>query len=312
MDAIMNEMPQTTAVSSDMPIKALAPWFGSKRTLGPVIVAELGKHTGFWDVFCGGLSILFAKPRCTIEVVNDLHRDLFNLAKVLQDRRLKRELQSRAMRTLFHESFLVEVRERMIAHPAVDAVPNVDRAMDYLVLSWFGRNGQAGLANTERNARACIRYTPFGGQPGRRWVSVTQSIGAWARRLSGVTMLNRDGFELLERICDQSGTAIYCDPPYIKKSDRYVHDFEPEDHKRLAAILSRFKSARVVVSYYDHPDLAGLYPGWTVVKQTMAKATSHVAKRGENNSVAYEVLLINGPSHTQISMPLLAQENANA
>lgn len=283
-----------------MRIKALAPWwFGGKRNLAPLIVQELGDHTAYWDVFCGGLSVLFAKPRCSMETVNDLHDDLINLAKVIQERRLSRELQARAGRTLFHESFLGEVRERMLANSRTEAIPDVDRAMDYLVLSWFGRNGQAGLADTEKSARACVRYTPFGGQPGRRWMSVTQSIHAWSRRLSGVTILNRDGFDLLERVYDQPGTAIYCDPPYLVKSDRYVHDFEPEDHRRLAGILSRFKRARVVVSYYDHPDLAALYPGWTVVGQTIAKASSHVSKRGENNSVAHEVLLINGPSYAQ-------------
>lgn len=37
-----------------------------------------------------------------------------------------------------------------------------------------------------------------------------------------------------------------------------------DDHARLAKELLRFKRARVVVSYYDDPRLAELYPDWTI------------------------------------------------
>ena len=39
-----------------MQIKALAPWFGGKRTLAPRIVAELGPHRAYWEPFCGSLA----------------------------------------------------------------------------------------------------------------------------------------------------------------------------------------------------------------------------------------------------------------
>lgn len=35
-----------------MKIKAIAPWFGSKRTLAPRIVEELGKHFAYWEANC--------------------------------------------------------------------------------------------------------------------------------------------------------------------------------------------------------------------------------------------------------------------
>ena len=33
-----------------MKTKCLAPWFGSKRTLAPQIVAALGEHNAYWEV----------------------------------------------------------------------------------------------------------------------------------------------------------------------------------------------------------------------------------------------------------------------
>ena len=69
---------------SDTPaITALAPWFGGKRTLAPVIVEELGGHRAYFEPFCGGCSVLWGKPVSSHETINDLHGDLINLAMVL-------------------------------------------------------------------------------------------------------------------------------------------------------------------------------------------------------------------------------------
>lgn len=65
-------------------IKAIAPWFGGKRTMAPAIVTELGKHSQYFEPFCGSMAVLFAKKPSQKETVNDLHGDLINLARVLQ------------------------------------------------------------------------------------------------------------------------------------------------------------------------------------------------------------------------------------
>ncbi len=67
-----------------MEIKALAPWFGSKRTLAPRIVEAIGKHTVYWEPFAGSMAVLFSKPQVSAETVNDLHGDLVNLARCIQ------------------------------------------------------------------------------------------------------------------------------------------------------------------------------------------------------------------------------------
>lgn len=113
--------------------------------------------------------------------------------------------------------------------------------------------------------------------------------------------------EVLSNIEDATHVSIYCDPPYLVKSDKYVHDFKAEDHRRLANLLMRFTKTRVVVSYYDHPDLAGLYPGWTVVHCPTTKALVNQGMRDQQGGqVAPEVLLINGPSLTDESAGTLS------
>lgn len=55
--------------TADMKVKALAPWFGGKRTLAPRVIAELGEHRDYWEPFCGSMAVLLAKPVATYETV---------------------------------------------------------------------------------------------------------------------------------------------------------------------------------------------------------------------------------------------------
>jgi DNA adenine methylase len=285
-----------------MDVTAIAPWFGSKRTLAPVIVAELGPHHTYFEPFCGSMAVLLSKPKVRMEAVNDLHGDLVNLARVIQHPVLGAMLYRRCRRTLMCEQTFREAAERWKARgipPAADE-PDLERACDFFYTSWVGRNGVVGTQSFNQGFAA--RYTPGGGHGGTRWQSAVSSIPAWRERLRDVTVLNRDGFELIEKISDEDGVAVYCDPPYIVKGAEYVHDFDAGDHDRLALLLSRFVRARIVVSYYDHPRLAELYPvskGWTVVEKPVTKAMVCGNGRGGGAVVAPEVLLINGESVTE-------------
>lgn len=279
---------------TDMKITAIAPWFGSKRTLAPQIVELMGKHKSYWEPFCGSMAVLFAKPVCSTETVNDMHGDLINLARVIQDPELGEKLYDKLSRTLCAERFFCESKERWISGECADGIMDIDRAYDYMVASWMGLNGVSG---TERyNYQFAVRWGDSGGHGAARWRAVTESIPAWHKRLRNVLILSRDAFDVVDNIADAGGVAIYCDPPYIEKSNKYIHDFKPEDHLRLAKSLLRFKKARVVVSYYDHPDLEDLYAGWEKIKIPKTRQSLRNATRGKKKKPAanrVEVLLMN-------------------
>ena len=96
---------------------------------------------------------------------------------------------------------------------------------------------------------------------------------------------------------------------------RYLHEFDhtgqdpdlfeqaagkkkkPNDHRRLAEILRGYKRARIVVSYYDCPEIRQLYDGWTFVDCAMNKQLHAQNGRGARKKVAPEVLIINGPEY---------------
>jgi DNA adenine methylase len=127
-------------MSDDMPIKALIPWFGAKRNLAPVIVEELGSHRAFWEPFCGSMAVLLAKPACCMETVNDLHGDLINLARVIQNAKVGPAFYRSLRRTLFHEDIHAEARALACSgEPPTDGTMNVARALAFFLMSWMGR-----------------------------------------------------------------------------------------------------------------------------------------------------------------------------
>ena len=279
-----------------MKIKALVPWFGSKRNMAPKIIEELGEHRAYWEPFCGSMAVLLAKPAATMETVNDLNGDLINLSNVLVKKGTAIELYENLSRMFMHEELFREAAQRWRDRGRLPAPrkPDVNLACDYFICSWMGRNGVAGTHSY--NQGFCARYTKNGGHAATRFVSAVESIPDWHQRMRQVTILSRDAFELIDKIEDAPCVCMYVDPPYIEKGAKYIHDFEQGDHARLADCLSRFKKTRVVLSYYDHESLGDLYPGWTKVEHHTRKSLANASHRRPGKTIAPEILLINGPS----------------
>lgn len=285
---------------SPMKISAIAPWFGSKRTLAPTIVKELGKHSAYWEPFCGSMAVLMSKPECRQETVVDLHGDLINLARVVRRNDTGAELYRKLRRTLMHEETMRDAWAVLAGEMEPHALPDVERAWAFFVTSWMGRNGSVGTEGHARTATFCIRYTANGGDSATRFRGAVESIPMWRRRMRNVTILNRDALKVIEKIADEPSCVIYADPPYLIKGSKYIHDFGDgfmgeDDHARLALALRRFKKTRVVVSYYDSPRLAELYPGW--LKRCVYLNKNMAVSSGGKAKDAPEVLLINGPSY---------------
>jgi DNA adenine methylase len=294
-------------------IKAIAPWFGGKRTLAPKVVEQLGKHTQYFEPFCGSMAVLFAKEPSQKETVNDLHADLVNLvnlANVLSRISSAEDLYDRLSRTLFSQGILETARLQLERNDGQD---HVERAYWYFLASWMGRNGTAGTARLDY--QIAVRWTKNGGSPTVRFRNATESIPWWHERLKNVVILRRDAFSIIDRFEDCEGTVIYADPPYTSQTrgdgksvkngggGKYLHEFDhtgglfEDDHSRLAEILRGYRNARVVVSYYDCDRVRELYDGWTFIDCTMKKQLHAQNGRGARQKTAPEMLIVNGPAY---------------
>lgn len=294
-------------MASDMKIKAIAPWFGGKRTMAPLVATELGAHIQYFEPFCGSMAVLFAKDPSRNETVNDLHTDLINLSLCLQSELDAVWVYERCQRSMVGDPLLNNARAYFAEQPAEAAVPCRERAYWYFVSSWMSRNGVAGMER--QDFQLAVRWTHGGGSPTVRWRSATESIPAWHQRLQNVVILNRDAFKIIPKFDDTAATAIYVDPPYPRESrshGSYLHEFSEGDdlfggdsHVELARLLGKFKYARVVISSYDCERVRELYAGWNFVNHAREKNLHNQNGRGSRRADAPEVLIINGPSYAK-------------
>lgn len=273
-----------------METTALAPWFGSNRTLAHHVGDLLTGCSWVGVPFAGGMSeIGHIKARTVL--VSDLHRHLINLARVVACDFLRPVLVRKLRRAVFHPDELDEAQERCkVREPVNDR--DVVAAFDYFVCVWMGRSSIAGTED-EFHGRLSTRWNAGGGDSNVRYRSAVRSLASFsmtARRCSFSVM---DAFDFLPRCEDKEGHGIYCDPPFPGAGRGYRHnggDTDAEEEAwqtRLASSLSRFERTRVVIRFYDHPLVRNLYPeiAWRFVPLA--------GGRTQANKVAPEVLLVN-------------------
>lgn len=200
-----------SSIVHEMKIKAFAPWFGGKRTMAEDIIAEAGPHTQWFNPCCGALSIELTKAPSQKETVNDLHGDITNLARVLQDIDAAEKMYGRLQRVVMCDGLLDDAG-KYLASGAVGDEPDPERAYWYFLASWMGRNGTAGTSRPDY--QLAVRWTKNGGSPSVRFQNAVGSIPAWHQRLRNIVVTRRDMYPILSRFEDCKGTAIVFDPPY--------------------------------------------------------------------------------------------------
>jgi DNA adenine methylase len=92
---------------------------------------------------------------------------------------------------------------------------------------------------------------------------------------------------------DSPTTYIYLDPPYFKTENYYSnHDFDRDDHERLANVLDEVKG-KFSLSYYDFELLHEWFPEekYRWEKKEFAKAAS--ATKGKSQNMGEELLILN-------------------
>ena len=92
---------------------------------------------------------------------------------------------------------------------------------------------------------------------------------------------------------DSPTTYFYVDPPYWRTENYYSnHDFDRNDHERLAICLKDMKG-KFSLSYYDFPLLSEWFPKnqYKWEKKEFAKAAA--AKKGKPQTMGEELLIMN-------------------
>ena len=115
----------------------------------------------------------------------------------------------------------------------------------------------------------------------------------WIEHFLKITDVENMDFEEVIKKYDSPTTYFYVDPPYWKTENYYSnHDFDRNDHERLANVLKGMEG-KFSLSYYDFPLLSEWFPKdqykWEM--KEFAKAAS--AKKGTKQNMGEELLIMN-------------------
>jgi DNA adenine methylase len=137
---------------------------GGKTRFASKIIAHFPAHQTYVDVFGGSGSVLLAKEKSPVEVLNDLDDSIVNLFRVLRDRALSRQLQTACESTPY-----ARAEFNLAQEPTDDPV---ERARRFLVrqnmshsglgLRWSYsiQNSSHGMASVVRRWQAFIERLP--------------------------------------------------------------------------------------------------------------------------------------------------------
>lgn len=115
----------------------------------------------------------------------------------------------------------------------------------------------------------------------------------YREHLDRITFVEHHDFETILNKYDSPTTYFYIDPPYWKTENYYSsHDFDSEDHFRLAKSLHQIKG-KFGLSYYEFPQLLKWYPEELYVWKSKGFAKAAAAKEGVKQNIGTELLIMN-------------------
>lgn len=210
---------------------------GAKSRLADWICSYIPKHDVYLELFGGSLAVLFNKPRCHIETVNDLHGEVVNFFIVLRDK-------PEELRRLIE---LTPYSREEYDKSYQESKNDVERARKFCVRCWQG----FGCANLYHNGFKSGQQTTSP-NPARAWAELPNIVNQATERLKGVQIENLPALELLKRY-DTKDVFIYADPPYLhstRKNNLYKHEMTDDEHIELLEALVKHPG-QVMISGYD-------------------------------------------------------------
>ena len=233
----LHEQPVTrcTNCGTKLKVRPLT-YFGGKspsstKKLGPWIANLLPFHVRslYCEPFAGMLGVLLSRPRCNLEMINDLDGHVVNWWRVVRDR--TEELSDLLQATPYSREVFAEAQAEVKAGGVEDPLR---RAFIYHVCMWqslplrypgkrtWGRRFDADTINISD------KLLPM----------APEVLGALAERLRGIQIENRDAVEILERTAMESATVIYADPPYPTADvNGYAESTRNLDIEKLTEVL---------------------------------------------------------------------------
>jgi len=245
--------------------------YGGKAAIAPWIVANLPPHDAYVEPFAGGARVLFAKPRCRFELINDLDKGIVSAFRAARD--YPDQLAAVLALTPYARG---EFQECSAAANSGYPDDVIEAARTFLVLSQMARFKKAGRAGYWQLERGNDGH----GASSHSWASLPAMVRSVAERLRGTAIDNRDGLDMI-RFVDGPRMMIYADPPYhpdVCDLSGYRHRLSAAQHAALIELLAGCRSM-VALSGYRTPLYDETLAGWYRLDRRSNAASANGSSR---------------------------------
>jgi len=229
-----------------MILRSPVKWFGGKGKMLKAILPLIPHDHVYIEPFAGGANILLNREPSEIEVLNDLHRGIVNLFRVLQSTRKSKELAELLRNTLYSRA---EFERAIAICSGSEAGGEVCRAWAMIVETRQGFGGRALVTgNWSRVKERSSTAKSF------RHATAKDVIDRLRDRLRYTYVECRDALSVM-RFHAADNSVIYADPPYVaatRSSGGYDHEMDDAQHVAFIDCVLSLPGA-IVVSGYDSP-----------------------------------------------------------
>ena len=206
---------------------------------------EKGTYNTYIEPFGGSFGVGFHIPDdliAPIEIYNDNEQNVYTLFRVLTDDAKFDEFKKLCDCSYYNEQSRSEFREQLGENRDI---PDVQRAYKFFYVNRTSHNGIGGFSMQRVVRRNMAKNVSD-------FLSTIDGLTEVHQRLSHVTVLNRDGIELMKENNNEN-IFIYADPPYVlstRGATRYAVDMDDETQQRFLSVCIESKS-KILISGYD-------------------------------------------------------------
>jgi len=248
-------------------------WHGGKYYLRKWIIDLMPPHLHYVEPFFGGGGILLARDpdrdwmstgnqklpaalQGASEVANDLHGELINFWRVLQNAEDFEAFRRRIELTPFSQAEFEEARDHTVSEESREPEGLVERAVRFFIVARQSRQGlMRDFATLSRN-RTRSRIN----EQVSAWLNVVEGLPDVHQRLSSVVILNQNACDVIRKQ-DGLHTLFYCDPPYLHETrsstGEYAFEMTEAQHRELLDVLAGIQGKFMLSGYPSD-----LYQDW--------------------------------------------------
>ena len=275
-------------------------WIGGKSKIGKWLVDYYPQDMEIYTESFGGMMWCYFNmdlskyPNLKKIVYNDFNSLNYNLFKCVQNpSELQRALDSISVQQLGVSNTPQDFKDRFIEYQTeVFNSGFTTNSPDYLTAAKYVYVVTQVFSGSKPETSSFIDLK---GKYRSKYLSFRDKLSKpnWVEHFTKITDVENMDFEDLIIKYDTPATFHYVDAPYYKTENYYSnHDFDRDDHERLANVLHKVKG-KFGLSYYDFELLHTWFPDSVYRWERKLFAKAAAAKKNTKQNMGEELLIMN-------------------